>query len=249
MSWFITNLFAAFLLPPLNILLLMAVGGWLLSRRPRLAKGILIGSFALLWIGSTPFFAEGAMHWLEQDIRPLTHETADAIVILGGGSNVRAPEYGYQDTVSYSTLVRVRYGAVLQRATGKPVLVTGGNPLGNQQSEAQQMRDVLEQELHVPVRWIEGKSNNTFENAQFSFQMLQQAGIKRIYLVSDAWHLPRSIMVFRQAGFEVVPAPTAFTTRYRTDFLSFLPSSDGLRYSRTFTHEIIGLIWYRIRMF
>lgn len=247
MSWFITNLIAALLLPPLNFLLLMAVGAMVLKRLPKLGRGLLVGGFALLWISSTPYFAEGAMHLLEDEVSPLANQSADAIVILGGGSYFQAPEYAHQDTVSKSTLPRVRYGAALYRATTKPILVTGGSPLGNNTSEAQQMRGVLEQEFHVPVRWIEGKSNNTLENAQFSFEILHQAGIKRIYLVSHAWHLPRAIRVFQQAGFEVIPAPTAFTTRHHIDLLAFLPDSEAVQYSRTFSHEIIGLFWYYLK--
>lgn len=247
MTWFITNLIAALLLPPLNLLLLMAVGAMVIKRRPKLGRGLLVGGFALLWISSTPYFAEGAMHLLEDEVAPLAKQSADAIVILGGGSYFQAPEYAHQDTVSNSTLPRVRYGAALYRATDKPILVTGGSPLGNNTSEAQQMRAVLEQEFHVPVRWMEDKSNNTLENARFSFKMLQQADIKRIYLVSHAWHLPRAIRVFQQAGFEVVPAPTAFTTRYRTDLFAFLPDSEAMQHSRIFAHEMIGLIWYSLK--
>jgi uncharacterized SAM-binding protein YcdF (DUF218 family) len=54
-------------------------------------------------------------------------------------------------------------------------------------------------------------------------------------------------MAFRQAGFEVVPAPTAYTTRNRTDLLSFLPNAEALRDSAIFMHEIIGLLWYRVK--
>lgn len=246
MSWLITNLIAAFLLPPLNLLLLLGGGMLLLKRRPKLGRGLLVSGITLLWISATPYFADGALHWLEKSVKPVGNTPADAIVILGCGSYFHPPEYGL-DTVSRETLVRVRYGATLQRATGKPILVTGGKPLGNAVSEGQSMRAVLENEFKVPVRWVEDTSRNTQENAENSFQILQKAGIKRIYLVSHAWHLPRAIRVFQQAGFEVIPAPTAFTTRYQTDLLTFLPDTGALERSRIFSHEIIGLIWYRIK--
>ena len=121
-----------------------------------------------------------------------------------------------------------------------------GKPLGNSVSEAQQMRMSLEQDFGVPVRWTEGESDNTFENAHHSFHILQQAGIRRIYLVTHAWHMPRAAAVFRRAGFEVIEAPTAFTTRYRTDLLTFLPRAESLQDSEIFIHEVIGLLWYRL---
>ncbi|HUV99147.1 MAG TPA: YdcF family protein [Gallionella sp.] len=214
-----------------------------------------MAAFLLLCISSTPYFAQGALHLLEAQTTPLNidhpnsrPQAADAIVILGGGTYFHAPEYSGQDTVSDATLVRLRYGAKLQRETGKPILVTGGKPLGNSVSEAQQMRMSLEQDFGVPVRWTEGASDNTFENAQNSFRILQQAGIRRIYLVTHAWHMPRAAAVFRSAGFEVIEAPTAFTTRYQIDLLTFLPRAESLRDSKIFVHEIIGLLWYRLKL-
>jgi uncharacterized SAM-binding protein YcdF (DUF218 family) len=254
MSWFISNFIAAFLLPPFSLLLLLALGLILLYRRHKLANKLIIAAFCLLWIASTPYFAEGALHMLEAQTVPLdiSHpnghpHVADAIVILGGGTYFHAPEYGGQDTIGDATLVRLRYGAKLQRETGKPILVTGGKPLGNSVSEAQQMRIVLEQDFHVPVRWTEDESENTFENASNSFRIMQQANIRKIYLVTHTWHMPRAAEVFRRAGFEVVEAPTAYTTRYRTDLLSFLPQALALEDSSIFFHEIIGMLWYRLK--
>ena len=254
MSWFVTNFIAAFLLPPLSLLLVLALGLFLLYRRRKYAKPLLLAAFGLLWLASTPYFAEGALHLLETRTAALgsqhlnkQSQAADAIVILGGGTYFHAPEYAGQDTVNEQTLLRLRYGARLQRETGKPILVTGGKPLGNQLSEAQQMRASLEQDFRVPVRWIEDMSDNTFENARYSFQTLQKAGIKKIYLVTHAWHMPRSADVFRRAGFEVVEAPTAFTTRYRVDLMAFLPRAESLRDSKIFVHEVIGLLWYQIK--
>lgn len=248
MSWFITNLIAALLLPPLSLLLAALLGLLLARSHPRLGHALLVSALALLWLCSTPYFSDGAMHLLEGQSAAVDtqKQPADAIVVLGGGTYFHAPEYG-ADTVGDGTLVRLRYAARLQRETGKPLLATGGKPLGNELSEAQQMKTVLEQEFRVPVRWTEDASDNTLENARYSYQLLQQDGIKRIYLVTHAYHMPRSVMVFQAAGFEVVPAPTAFTTHYRTDLLSFLPRATALRNSMYFTHEVIGMLWYRLK--
>jgi uncharacterized SAM-binding protein YcdF (DUF218 family) len=193
--------------------------------------------------------AEGALHLIEAQTTPLKQAvpTAHAIVILGGGSYFHAPEYSGQDTISEATLTRLRYGARLQREFKLPILVTGGKPLGNSSSEAQQMKLALEQDFNVPVRWTEDASDNTFENARNSYQALQEIGIKKIYLVTHAWHMMRSAAAFRQAGFEVIEAPTAFTTRYQTDLLAFVPRAEALRDSKIFVHEVIGLLWYQAK--
>jgi uncharacterized SAM-binding protein YcdF (DUF218 family) len=153
MAWFITNSAAAFLLPPLSFLLVLALGIFLLYRRRKFAKLLIIAAFAMFWAASTPYFAEGALHLLEERTTALNgRHSADAIVILGGGTHFHAPEYAGQDTVNEETLLRLRYGVKLQHETGKPILVTGGKPRGNLVSEAQQMRATLKQDFRVPVR-------------------------------------------------------------------------------------------------
>src|SRR4030067_1050404 len=113
MSWFITNLIATLLLPPLSLLLLLACGIFLLYRSHKYAKPLILSSFGMLWIASTPFFAEGALHLLESGTTALDsqHQSADAIVILGGGKSFHAPEFSGQDTINEQTLPRLRYGA------------------------------------------------------------------------------------------------------------------------------------------
>jgi uncharacterized SAM-binding protein YcdF (DUF218 family) len=248
MNWFFSNLIGAFLLPPFNLLLLAALGLWLWHKRPLIARALITTSVVLLWLLSTPFFAEALLHELEGD--PYVTDTkkplADAIVVLGGSTYFHAPEYG-ADTVNEQTLMRLRFAAKLQRETGKPILTSGGKPLGNDSSEAAQMKQVLEQEFNVPVQWVEEESDNTFENARLSRVMLKQAGIDRIYLVTHAWHMARAVQAFQTAGFQVVPAPTAYTTRYRTDLLAFIPTAKALRDSRIFLHELIGTLWYQLK--
>jgi uncharacterized SAM-binding protein YcdF (DUF218 family) len=248
MAWLVTNLIAAFLLPPLNLLLLGVAGLLLWRRRPVIARWLVAASLVLLWLLSTPYVAGSLLRLLEGEPAALDVKTqpADAIVVLGAGSYLNAPEYG-ADTVGVDSLARLRYAARLQRETGKPVLVSGGTPLGNALSEAEQMKAVLENEFRVPVKWTESASNNTLENARLSQGILSPAGVRRIYLVTHAWHMPRSVLAFRSAGFEVVPAPTIYTLTQPLSLLDFLPSADALQTSQRFMHEVIGMLWYRLK--
>jgi uncharacterized SAM-binding protein YcdF (DUF218 family) len=109
-----------------------------------------------------------------------------------------------------------------------------------------QMKAVLEKEFQVPVRWTEGASANTRENAYKSFAILKKDGIRNVALVTHAWHMPRAAREFEQAGFKVTPAGTAYTTRDKTDVLSFVPTATALQKSSFFLHEVIGIIWYRL---
>ena len=246
MSWTATNLVSAFLLPPLSLILLGALGVLLLTHHPRLGRFLLASTLLLLYLISTPFISETLLQKLEtESVIGSTDTGVGAIVVLGGGTYFNAVEYG-GDTVNRYSLERIRYAARLYQLTGKPILVTGGAPLGNISSEAEQMKAVLENEFRVPVNWVESASNNTHENAYKSYEILKKNGITHIMLVTHAWHMPRAMREFERAGFQVTPAPTAFTTRYRTDGLAYLPTASALQQSRIFIHEIIGMLWYRL---
>lgn len=255
MSWYFTNLFAAFLLPPLNLLLISASGLLLWHVRPRISRFMLSISFLLLWLLSTPFIADSLLHTLEGNSVAVTYPDAtqndnnpkiDAIIVLSGGSYFNAPEYR-GDTVSSASLQRLRYAAKLYRDFKIPILLAGGAPLGQSLSEAELMKHVLEQEFHTPVQWIEDKSNNTLDSARYSYRLLHKSAITRIYLVTHAWHMPRSLQAFQAAGFEVIPAPTLFTTRYQDNLLTFLPNANALQNSQIYLHEVIGMLWYRLK--
>lgn len=245
MGWLATNLVSALLLPPLNLILLGAIGLLLLKRRPRTGKILVASALALLYLLSTPFVAETALQKLETLPVHNPFDKIQAIVVLGAGTYFNAPEYD-GSTVNRLGLERIRYAAWLHRFTHKPILGAGGGPLGSSSSEAAQMRDVLEKEFQVPVRWIEETSGNTRDNAYKSFAILKKYGITHIALVTHAWHMPRAAREFERAGFRVIPAATAFTTRYKMDLFAFLPTAGALQKSQLFLHEVIGMLWYRL---
>jgi uncharacterized SAM-binding protein YcdF (DUF218 family) len=109
------------------------------------------------------------------------------------------------------------------------------------------MAKVLREEFAVPVRWVEQESDDTAQNAIFSARILQQAGVRRILLVTDALHMPRARRIFERSGMQVVPAPTVFYSRERPNPLRWLPSASALRLSQYALHEWIGMAWYGLR--
>jgi uncharacterized SAM-binding protein YcdF (DUF218 family) len=244
-SWLATNFIAAFLLPPLNLLILGGLGLFLLRRRRALGKALIGLGLAGLWLLSTPLVGGAMLDALKPKYHALDGTEADAIVILGGGTNYGTLEYG-GDTLGHFTVERVRYGAWLARKLGKPVLVTGGNPDGGR-PEGRLMRTALEREFGVNVRWVEDRSETTRENARYSAALLKRDGIQRIYLVSHAWHLPRALPEFEREGLRVVPAGTGYSLARGPRTLDFVPSAKGLYDSYLAMHEGIGRIWYRIR--
>lgn len=246
-SWLVTNGVSLWLMPLGLALILAFCGLRLLGRHPRAGKRLTAAAALALWLLATPWCSEvllGRLAGAHAD--PLRASPAEAIVVLGGGKYYAAPEYG-SDTVGDMTLVRLRYAAVLHRQTGKPILVTGGSPEGSPTSEAATMKAALENEWRVPVRWMETASRNTLENARLSHAMLAPLGVNRVYLVTHAWHMPRARFAFERAGFDVVPAPTRYSTGYEVNLLDFLPQAWALRDSTYFFHEMLGLLWYRIK--
>lgn len=249
-SWLIINIVSALLLPPL-VFVLPSIAGFLLYKRwPRFGAVLCIGPLIALVVFSTGAGAKWLAGSIEDFAAPLISAQgsgAQAIVVLGGGRARNALEYGGGDTVSIPALARLRYGAKLHRETGLPILVTGGTPGGATESEAALMARVLQEDFAVPVKWQEGASENTAQNAQFSSLQLKQAGIQRILLVTDAIHMARSHAIFRQSGLQIVQAPTMFHSRESLSPIDFVPTGHALRLSAYAMHEWIGILWYALR--
>ncbi|MBM4257073.1 MAG: YdcF family protein [Deltaproteobacteria bacterium] len=249
MSWIPRKLLSAAFLIPLNILLIIGIGLLLLRRSPRIGKSLLVFGWGLLWILSTPTVS----FLLQQPLQTIPALSLDhlpddgqAIVVLGSGSYCRAPEYNDADSVTAGALERLRYAARLHRKTGKPILVTGGR-LSNSTPEATFMKETLEQDFQVPVRWTEEESRNTMENARLSYALLQPQGVTHIYLVTNASHMSRSQMAFERAGFQVIAAPISFATRCQWTPLELIPNSSALETSADALYEAIGWAWYWLR--
>lgn len=240
------KILTALALPPAGPLLLAALGLLLMKRWPRFGKSLAWTGVIALWLLSTPAVTRPMLAAVE-DVPPLDAslaKSAQAIVVLGGGSYFAAPEYG-GDRVSRWSLERIRYAARLQRETGLPLLVTGGAPLGGV-PEGRSMQAALEKEFGVKVRWVEDRSADTRENARFSAPILRKAGVTRVLLVTHAWHMRRTQGEFAAEDMTTIAAPTAYETTGPLTALDLLPGPGGLRAGRIALGELLGRLAQRL---
>ena len=131
--------------------------------------------------------------------------------------------------------------ARLHRLTGLPVLASGGD------GEAAAIKNHLEKSLETPVKWTEGNSLNTEQNARFSANILATAQVRKIILVTHAMHMRRAQAMFVDQGLEVFPAPTDFSGWPELQWRDLLPSSEGRKLARSALHEVLGLAFYKLR--
>src|SRR3569832_832794 len=153
-AWLVTNLIALALLPPLSLAILLVAGLIVHRRRPRLAMSLILLSTTALYALSTPWVGGLLQKSLEisTPIIPSQLQTAEAIVVLGGGRRLDAAEYG-SDTLHGLSLERLRYATFLHRGSGLPILVTGGNPGGGALSEGRIMQYFLQNEYGTSPQW------------------------------------------------------------------------------------------------
>src|SRR5690606_14305765 len=127
------------------------------------------------------------------------NQRAQAIVVLGAGRE-RADMAWREDQPSHIALERLRYASRLAKATGLPILASGGLHYGQPPSEAALAAEALRRDFATPTRWQEKRSRTTWENALYSAEILKAEGIEQIVLVTSAAHMPRARWCFEQNG-------------------------------------------------
>ncbi len=240
------------LLPPGILLLLLALAWWFRRSRPRLAGCCFALGLGGMWLMSLPVMVEWGARALET-APPLAREDwsslaqhADAIVVLGSGRERGDPAWG-SDQPTGIGLERQRYAARLAKASGLPVLISGGLHYGTPPSEAELMAVSMRDDFAVTVRWKEERSRTTWENAQMSAEILLPEGIKRVVVVTQAWHMPRAVWSFEKAGFSVVPAPVGFLGQDNARPLGgWMPEFKSVWQSGQLLNEAVGQVGYRL---
>ncbi|MCM5679666.1 YdcF family protein [Schlegelella sp. S2-27] len=264
---FFKPVLTALLLPPASLIVLVLIGVRLLLPRRGLGFSIVLLACIGLWLTSTQGFSHVLQTYVLKAPRPLgpidleslrdevkaaartdpKGSSSIAVVVLGGGMEPRAPEYGVSD-LSTTSLERLRYGLWLSRQIGAPVGFSGGlgwAQLDGEHPEARIAQRIAQEEYGRSLKWVEDSSRDTRENAGRSAALLRHAGVKKVLVVTSAWHMPRAARAFREAlgpDMTVVPAPMGLFAPRSDRLLDWLPSTEGLVQNRVVLRELLGLL-------
>ena len=249
---------AALLLPPVPLLLLVLVGARLMLPRRGLGWFLIALAVVLLWL-SACFGAAQALTVVAlppppalsferiKELRAAVQARESvAIVVLGGGMEPFAPEYGVSNLRPLS-IERLRYAMWLAHETGAPVAFSGGVGHGaptDATPEAEVASRIATTEFGRSLRWVETSSRDTRENAQRTMALLKPSGIRHIVLVTHGWHMRRAVRAFAEAapdGVRIEAAPMGLARRVEAPALTWIPTTEGFMQMRQVLHEVAGL--------
>lgn len=235
------------LLPPGNLLLFLGMALWW-YRRKGVVISLLVAALLQVVVLSLPVVATRLFNSLATRYPPQAElwqqqPLPQAIVVLGGERS-SAVEYG-GITSSSMEMERLSYAAYLHRQTGLPILLSGMG--GNGLRDQQHLEGVMQRILQLPVKWVENRSTTTWENAVQTDALLTDAGIRRAWVVTHAWHMPRALYAFQDRRVEYLPASVTFGANLYLQHTGarWIPQTNALVRSSIALHEWLGLYWYQ----
>jgi uncharacterized SAM-binding protein YcdF (DUF218 family) len=188
-------------------------------------------SFSILWmllISWAPF-ANLTLKPLENSYPRLENipNNIEYILLLGGDRDKRT----WEALRLYHKIPNVK-------------IITSGYSLHDSLSDAQKTAMKLI-ESGIPKKNIlmQDMAKTTFEEAQ---HMKKRVGAKPFILVTAAYHMPRSMKLFKKAGLNPIAAPTDFNRPEESGIFSILQSTQ-LEKTEHAWHEYLGMIIYKLQ--
>jgi uncharacterized SAM-binding protein YcdF (DUF218 family) len=227
------------------------------TRRQRLGKGLVTLGTVLLLLLSTPFLSSGLLVPLEQRYPALLHpetvswgqkgSTAPGWIVVLGGGHVSDPRLPANSQISAAALGRVVEGVRLYKTIPGSKLLLSGGRVFDPVPEAEVMARIAGL-LGVKPEDItlESDSRDTADQAEI---ISKKIGGERFILVTSAFHMPRSMALFRKRGMQPIPAPADYSAKntQSSDPARFIPGTEPLGQAQTAVHEYLGLAWAWLR--
>ena len=238
---------------PLNLsIVLLAAGlaaGFFGARRPlRWAAAL---AFLILAVSTWTSAGQLMLSPLEERFpRPPAPERVDGIVVLGGGFEgaINKARGGYELNGGGDRFVEA--AVLARRYPDARIVISGGvgELILDGEDDAAAASRLLTALGVAPGRLtLEGKSRNTYENALFTRELVTPRPGETWLLVTSAAHMPRSVAVFRAAGWTgIVPWPVNYRTGTTWQAWYDAPFPERLGQFEWAFREWIGLVAYRL---
>jgi uncharacterized SAM-binding protein YcdF (DUF218 family) len=247
---------------PVGFTCLLLVLALFLNRHKRIRTGLMVAGLLVLYLASNRWVSYRLAQSLEWRYLPAeTLPEVKAIVVLGGSTE--SQQYPRPSVEVNAAGDRVLYAAQLYREGVAPLVLLSGGSIewqdGGSSTPAEDMAAILKG-IGIPesALWLQNRSQNTHEDAVYSAELLKEAGITEIILVTSAAHMPRSVALFEHEGIEVIPAPVDFTVTqagwdtlvsggWQAKLISFLPNSSSLGLTTNVMKEYLGILMYHLQ--
>lgn len=251
MFFFLSKTLGTMLLP-VNFLIGVGVLGAILlaSRRARLGRRLLATSAVLLALCGFSPIGKLLILPLEQRFPSwdASRGAPDGIVVLGGAIDPDLSVARGRAAFTHSADRIVATAVLARQYPNARIVFSGGsaNLLADDSAkEADYALSVLE-DLGVTRERLtaERLSRNTIENAEFAKIVAHPRPGERWILVTSAFHMPRSIGLFRKAGFAVEAYPVDWRASQSKAFSLYAIAVNGLECTEVAMREWMGLIAY-----
>ena len=240
-----------FIIQPLNLIALLVIGSVLASWRGKARSARWMAVLAMLGL-ITPIVVP-IDRWLLEPLEqrfstpdPVPQQV-DGIILLGGAQRPTLTAYWQQPEFNASAETLTTFLALARRYPQAKLVFSGGSGdiFRQDLSEEQTVRLFLKQQGFDETRvQYENKSRNTYENALFSYRLVEPRQNETWLMITNARTIPRAMGVFRKVGWNVIPMPADHTVvpngEWQPQFnlaLGFAATNEGL-------HEWLGLVAY-----
>ena len=234
------KIFQQFLLPSIFIWLLLFVGAIFIfrSRKRKIGKVLLLLGIILYYLFSITPIIDLTLYPLENQYKPVDIEQLgpeNKIVLLTGEKVARGSE-----------ALRL-YFAVKAKGGRAEIIISGVSALNpSEDEENKETREfLLARGVDKEDIIQEDKSRNTFESAQ---NIKALVGETSFYLVTSAYHMPRSMEAFQRQGTKPIAAPIDISKKGNYNLFSFFPSPGNLVKANLAFHEYFGILYYKIKL-
>jgi uncharacterized SAM-binding protein YcdF (DUF218 family) len=252
--FFIASKVLWFFTAPVNLLLAVAFAGAALTvgRHARAGRTTAVVAIGLLILTGISPIGAWLITPLEDRFPPAPAEMAApyGIIVLGGAID---PELGAarHQVILADGAARLTEAVALSRRFPQARLVYSGGSNSLTPSDYTEAADAAKLMIALgvdPARIeLEKLSRNTDENARFTRDLVHPEASQVWLLVTSAYHMPRSMGLFRKAGFNVVAYPVDYRSHGGAgDWRINREPSRDLRLLDVAVHEWAGLLAYRL---
>ncbi|HOJ43652.1 MAG TPA: YdcF family protein [Syntrophorhabdaceae bacterium] len=225
MLFFLKKLITFCIVPPGIIIIFLIISAWLLKKKWRLFNTGLAVAIYLISIEPVKDLFIIPLEDAYKVPQIETIRTYDAYVVLGGGINENAPDLNGEGQLTSESLPRAVDAFRLYKIEKKPIILSGGRVYGKKPEAEIAKKFLISLGVDEKDIIIEENSRDTYENALLVKEILKNKGLEKIVLITSAFHMKRSVQLFKRHFSYILPYPTGYRTS-RTDYnvISYMPN-------------------------